>query len=269
MAQGLVTQGIESGRAGAVNPFYEAINRVNELKKQKDDFNNQLELESVKLTNLFSQMGKEHEYKSKLEELKGQQSLIREKYKADTKAESAKTGIGQTLEAIQKAGGGGGGFAPGTTATFRLPGMNISTPLNREFTEAERISIAGGENVNRDVERAVSFVNSGVVDNLINQLSIDSSKPILATGEVESLQSVINNLKATIPFAKGGKTLSPTESKTLNVLLNTTGKRRETIIGDLMRFEKEFNRMRELSVGGQAVLGQNGGNQTSQPSSQT
>jgi len=81
-------------------------------------------------------------------------------------------------------------------------------------------------------------------------LAIDFGFPIAVSGKQERLQSEINNLKARIPFAKGGKQLTPFEAKILFRLLNLFGKEDTTIIRDYQRFVKEFDSLATLSIEG-------------------
>lgn len=58
--------------------------------------------------------------------------------------------------------------------------------------------------------------------------------------EVQNLKSELIYLKAAIPFLRGGKQLTITEAKRVDVMLNPFGKNKETFKKDLQRFENEF-----------------------------
>jgi len=73
--------------------------------------------------------------------------------------------------------------------------------------------------------------------------------PFWAIGnqDIEDFKSAIVQLKADIPFLRGGKQLTPTESKRVDILLNPFGKSEETRLKDIKRFQEEF-------LGGAALM---------------
>lgn len=58
--------------------------------------------------------------------------------------------------------------------------------------------------------------------------------------DIQTLKANLNYLKADIPFLRGGKQLTQTESRRVDVLLNPLGKTEETYRKDIDRFKKEF-----------------------------
>lgn len=67
---------------------------------------------------------------------------------------------------------------------------------------------------------------------------------------IEDFKSAITQLKSDIPFLRGGKQLTATEAKRVDILLNPFGKSKETRIKDIERFKKEFLGGAELMKGG-------------------
>ena len=74
------------------------------------------------------------------------------------------------------------------------------------------------------------------------QKAVDSGVPFLVSGDKmsEDLQGAITRLKADIPFTRGGKALTPTESSRIDALLNTAGKSDSRIKRDIQIFQQEF-----------------------------
>ena len=71
---------------------------------------------------------------------------------------------------------------------------------------------------------------------------------------IQDYKSSITQLKADIPFLRGGKALTATESKRVDILLNPFGKSKETRIKDVDRFKKEFMGGAKLMKGGTREL---------------
>lgn len=70
--------------------------------------------------------------------------------------------------------------------------------------------------------------------------------------DIQDYKSSLNRLKSDIPFLRGGKQLTATEAKRVDILLNPFGKSDKTRQEDLDRFKKEFNMGENLMKYGQA-----------------
>lgn len=113
-------------------------------------------------------------------------------------------------------------------------------------TLEEAKALAGSEVVASAVGNIVNILDKEEKEmDFFQQVIIDSGNQVLATGETEDFISELNALKAIIPFAKGGKQLTPFEAKQLFRLVEVKGKKKETIKKDLKRFGIEFNKLRE------------------------
>lgn len=124
------------------------------------------------------------------------------------------------------------------------------------LTDDERKAVSGAEDVSTSVGLAIELIGKGAhrdtskIKTVFRAIAIDSGFPIAVSGVAEELQSEFNNLKSRIPFAKGGKQLTPFEAKILFRLLDIFGKEDKTIVRDLQRFVKEFDRLSTLSIEG-------------------
>lgn len=78
--------------------------------------------------------------------------------------------------------------------------------------------------------------------------------------DIQDFKSSLTRLKADIPFLRGGKQLTPTEAKRVDILLNPFGKTKETREKDIERFQKEFVTGENLMKYGQAPSMQSGSN---------
>jgi hypothetical protein len=125
----------------------------------------------------------------------------------------------------------------------------------RELTGEEQKTVAGAENIETNVNEVLGLLDNvvtekGGFDDRFVRSRIDAGNALLVSGDAERLQSAVNKLKAQIPFAKGGKQLTPFEARTLFRLLDMTGKEKETIRRDLNSFVQEFGRLSELAKTG-------------------
>lgn len=73
---------------------------------------------------------------------------------------------------------------------------------------------------------------------------------VIGNQNIEDFKSAITQLKSDIPFLRGGKQLTATEAKRVDILLNPFGKSTETRKKDIERFKKEFFGGAELMKGG-------------------
>lgn len=69
---------------------------------------------------------------------------------------------------------------------------------------------------------------------------------------IQDFKSSLTRLKADIPFLRGGKQLTDTEAKRVDILLNPFGKTKETREKDIERFQKEFSMGENLMKYGMA-----------------
>ena len=103
--------------------------------------------------------------------------------------------------------------------------------------------VRGGATKPRGLARKlkpIPFV--GDVANYAQQKAVDAGIPWMVSKDPvgERLQSEITAMKANIPFTKGGKQLTKTEAKRIDILLNTAGKSDERIQRDYQLFRDEF-----------------------------
>ncbi|MBF0443888.1 MAG: hypothetical protein HQK54_18410 [Oligoflexales bacterium] len=92
------------------------------------------------------------------------------------------------------------------------------------------------------------------------------SLPFALIGDqnIEDYKSALTQLKADIPFLRGGKQLTATEAKRVDILLNPFGKSEETRMKDIERFRSEFLGGAKLMKGGVRELNRRVGS-SSQP----
>lgn len=72
--------------------------------------------------------------------------------------------------------------------------------------------------------------------------------------DLQYIKSSIDKVKADIPFLRGGKQLTNTEAKRIDILLNPFGKSDATIQRDIERFQKEFSFGEKLMIGGVSAI---------------
>jgi len=147
--------------------------------------------------------------------------------------------IAETLKGLL----GTGNQAPIGT-TMRAGGLTI--PLNRKLEEAERATIADAPRVIESIDSIIGLIDSGVAKSNIKKALIDTGNPLFVSGKEESLQSALNDLKSTVPFMRGGKSLTDNEKQSQYALLNTFGKDDKTIKRDLTRFKINMQRLDDL-----------------------
>lgn len=88
--------------------------------------------------------------------------------------------------------------------------------------------------------KPIPFV--GDVARYAQQKAVDAGVPWMVSKDPvgERMQSEITAMKANIPFTKGGKQLTKTEAKRIDVLLDTAGKSDDRINRDYQLFNDEF-----------------------------
>ena len=226
-----------------------------ERKFQQTEQQNLLDQQQLGVANKLAQEKFAH---TEQQDLLGQQQqlldnkLAQDKFELQKTTAASKAAASERQQSIlqQAMQGGGGNFPVGTTITSG--GMTI--PLNPRLTDDTKKSVAGGELVSQSADKIISLVNEGIGTNYLDQMYIQHAPFVALKGKRESFKSELNRLKATIPFAKGGKQLTPFEAKLLFSLVETVGKEKDTIINDLERFKVEFNRLGELAKQGAAGI---------------
>lgn len=151
----------------------------------------------------------------------------------------------------------------------------ISVPFNPKLTQDQSIAVVSAEQVEEDVTELLNIMEQE--SNSFNAINLLWSKlPYIATfGTNEEIKRLSDQLKARIPFAKGGKQMTPTELEVLEVLLPQPGQSTKTLKSNLNKFVTEFNRLSEIAKGGReaaikgstpqaGTIGQEQGNQKDQ-----
>jgi len=93
------------------------------------------------------------------------------------------------------------------------------------------------------------LVDKGAVDGIMAQSAVDMGNPVLTSymnSDTRNALNYMNHLKNLIPFARGGKQLTPYEAKLVFRLVNTQGKTRAQVKRDLAVYEREFDTMVKL-----------------------
>lgn len=152
-------------------------------------------------------------------------------------------------------GVGGGNLPPGTALNVDVGGAKLNLPLNPSVSPEAARTVASTDIIAQAIGELNTAVDSGTLNNFISQAIVDLGNPVLAPKNLDSIISSMNALKSIIPFAKGGKQLTPFEANLLFRLLDTKGKSPEIIKKDLGRFQTEFNRLRSSILGGSAGAG--------------
>lgn len=118
--------------------------------------------------------------------------------------------------------------------------------LGKPLTLDESRVVAASGTISSAVNNLVRMVDEGVLDSLVTQSLVDWGRPeatMLLDEDIRDAVVVMNNLKNLIPFARGGKQLTPFEAKLVFRLIDTKGKTRKQIKRDLMVYKKEFETM--------------------------
>jgi hypothetical protein len=184
----------------------------------------------------------------------------------ETEAEKRKTkelelqGEATNTQNLIKSFGVGGGsgennLPPGST--YSKNGLTI--PLNPKLTQEQGLSIAGAENVEKDVTALKSLIEKHAGEP--GAIAKTTLPYLFVGGDTEEIKRLSDQLRARIPFAKGGKQLTPFEAKTLFALLPQPGQSKDTITRNLDSFVTEFNRIGEIATKGTAGIGQTQQNQ--------
>ena len=146
---------------------------------------------------------------------------------------------------------------PGTLLKYK----NLTIPINPKLTQEQAASVAAASEVKDDVNSFKDLLTKHAGEpGAIAKLTLPYA---FVGGETEEMKRITDQLRARIPFAKGGKQLTPFEAKTLFQLLPQPGQSKETIVRNLDKFVSEFNRMSEIATKGTAGIGQQRGNKTS------
>lgn len=77
---------------------------------------------------------------------------------------------------------------------------------------------------------------------------------LIGDKDIQDLKSSLNMVKADIPFLRGGKQLTDTEAKRIDVLLNPMGKDPDVYKRDIKQFEDEFMGGKKLMIGGVSAM---------------
>lgn len=137
-------------------------------------------------------------------------------------------------------------------------GMGSEAAKPYSLEEGKVISSTGS--VNSAIDNLTKLVNKGALKGLGAQTMTDIGNPLAAAGmpqETRDALNYMNQLKNLIPFARGGKQLTPYEAKLVFRLLNTQGKTPEMIIRDLNVYKREFNTMVKVISTPRAQLNMN------------
>lgn len=122
----------------------------------------------------------------------------------------------------------------------------VERPLNKppDLTEGEKRYVTDTTTLNNSLDNLDSgfdalYEKYGNTDWQAYQMQ---SLPYIFTKDqdVQNLKSDLIALKAAIPFQRGGKALTKSESERIDVMLNPLGKTKETYKKDLKRFKNEF-----------------------------
>jgi hypothetical protein len=140
----------------------------------------------------------------------------------------------------------GGNLPPGAKIT--VGGLQL--PLNPDLSADEARIVSSAGIVDESVQELLTAVDSGQLDSFFNQAIVDLGNPLIANEKLDFVISAMNALKGIVPFAKGGKQLTPFESKLLFRLLDTKGKSKKVIRKDLVRFQREFMKLFNATTGG-------------------
>lgn len=77
---------------------------------------------------------------------------------------------------------------------------------------------------------------------------------LIGDKDIQDLKSSLNMVKADIPFLRGGKQLTDTEAKRIDILLNPMGKSPDIYKRDVKQFQDEFMGGKALMVGGVSAM---------------
>ena len=227
------------GLLSAVNKKFQERNtrRAKDAEEEKS-----LTSELVKLTaieNVKSKYAKE-------------QTAFSEEEKRKTEIAKQEQGLSQTSAILKQFGmEGGTNLPPGTT----VKAGNFTIPLNPKLTQEQGASVAAAKEVEDDVNSFKTLLTKHKGEaGSIAKLTLPYA---LVGGDTEEMKRITDQLRARIPFAKGGKQLTPFEAKTLFQLLPQPGQSETTINKNLDKFVSEFNKMSEIAIKGTAGTGQN------------
>lgn len=120
----------------------------------------------------------------------------------------------------------------------RIEDMKPLTPEQAKDVAGAVTSVKSIDSIIAAIDKGV-FNGTKILPEFVKKGAMDLGKSVLVTGELESVMSDFNSLRASIPFTKGGKQLTPFEAKVLYRLLATFGKSDATIKKDLQRFRDE------------------------------
>lgn len=135
------------------------------------------------------------------------------------------------------------------------------TKEEKEYVNASRrIGEALGDMSTRFTEIAKSKKGSAGWKKAQVQMKLPFSLEYAAVQDqdLQYIKSSIDKVKADIPFLRGGKQLTNTEAKRIDILLNPFGKSDATIQRDIKRFQEEFSFGEKLMIGGVSAISRQG-----------
>jgi len=139
------------------------------------------------------------------------------------------------------------GFPEGaaTMAGAETRARESAKPYNLE----EGKVVASRGTVGNAITELGKLVDKGATDGFMRQSAVDIGNPLLTSqmsSDTRDALNYMNHLKNLIPFARGGKQLTPFEAKLVFRLVNTQGKTRTQIKRDLNVYKREFDTMVKL-----------------------
>jgi len=131
---------------------------------------------------------------------------------------------------------------------------NLEDLKSRTLTTDERATLQAQSQIETVLGRLETMKTP---EGLPAQVAASLGNPFLANQagkEVGDYSAQISKLKALIPFARGGKALTGTEAKRVDILLNPAGKTDEQQVQDLQDFRAEFLYGADLTTGGATAI---------------
>jgi hypothetical protein len=123
----------------------------------------------------------------------------------------------------------------------------VEKPLTKptDPTESEKNYLLTSDRVTKTLDSIANIVVPRIEKAMGNKdwAAFQAQKlPFWTIGDqnIQDYKSSVNRLKSDIPFLRGGKQLTPTEAKRVDVLVDPFGKSKETYMADIQRFKEEF-----------------------------
>jgi len=157
------------------------------------------------------------------------------------------------------------GATPSTDQITQTPGNGMDVSLGMsggkprisikpktQMTESEQNALTASQRMQGSLKTYRDSVKNGKLSGLWQQIQTGQKVPYTAVKnqDIQDVKNAIDNLKADIPFMRGGKQLTPMEARRVDVLLDPTGKSQKTILANIDKFEKEFGLREYLATQG-------------------